>query len=330
MIELESLQKVVDQITVIEIDALRVSSGEIAGLVGPVDSGKDTLFDLLIGRSRPTAGKVRLAGLDPFAERAQFGHQVGVLFQEDNLYRRQSTLANLRFYCRLRRLPPSRAAEVLAQVGLADHANVRVEKLPSSLARRLALGRAILNDPAALLLVEPLKKCDDASVSLLSKIIRELAARGAALLIFAEEAASIGSLCDVICRLDHGRIVQVYHPGKEKRLDLPFMIPARLEGTVALVDPVDILSVAAEDDRAGLQTAEGRLPTQFTLTELETRLARSGFFRAHRGFLVNLQHVREVIPYTRNSFSLKLDDPAGTKIPLSKSAAAELRELLGY
>jgi ABC-2 type transport system ATP-binding protein len=45
---------------------------------------------------------------------------------------------------------------------------------------------------------------------------------------------------------------------------------------------------------------------------------------------VNLQHVKEVIPYTRNSFSLRLDDGAGTEIPLSKSAAAELRELLGY
>jgi ABC-2 type transport system ATP-binding protein len=79
-----------------------------------------------------------------------------------------------------------------------------------------------------------------------------------------------------------------------------------------------------------LQTTERRLPTQFTLTELEERLSRSGFFRAHRGYLVNLQHVKEVIPYTRNSFSLRLDDAAGTKIPLSKSAASELRELLDY
>ncbi|MBN2392497.1 MAG: LytTR family transcriptional regulator DNA-binding domain-containing protein, partial [Anaerolineae bacterium] len=54
------------------------------------------------------------------------------------------------------------------------------------------------------------------------------------------------------------------------------------------------------------------------------------FFRAHRSYLVNLQHVKEVIPYTRNSFSLILNNEAETEIPLSKSAAAELRELLGY
>jgi ABC-2 type transport system ATP-binding protein len=108
------------------------------------------------------------------------------------------------------------------------------------------------------------------------------------------------------------------------------MIPAKQEGKIDLVDPADILYVVAQDDRTYLQTASGRLPTQFTLTELEKRLSRSGFFRAHRSYLVNLQHVKEVIPFTRDSFTLRLKDEAGTQIPLSKSAARELRDLLGY
>ena len=79
-----------------------------------------------------------------------------------------------------------------------------------------------------------------------------------------------------------------------------------------------------------LQTTDGPLSTRLTLSELERRLSRSGFFRAHRGYLVNLQHVSEVIPYTRNSFTLRLSDGAGTEVPLSKMAAAELKEMLGY
>lgn len=330
MIELESLQKVIDQKTVLDIETLSVKAGEIAALLGPVDSGKDTLFELLTGQSRPTVGEVRLAGIDPFAEKDRFSRQVGVLFSDDNLYKRQSALGNLKFYCRLRRLPRSRAAEVLAQVGLADHADTRVDNLPSSLLRRLAFGRALLHDPVVLLLADPFAKCDDASISLLSKLMRQLADDGAATLIIAQDAANLASLCDMIYRLDQGRIVHAYKPEEERRSELPFMIPARLEGVVALVNPVDILYVMAQDDRAVLQTAEERLPTQFTLTELEKRLARSGFFRAHRGYLVNLQHVREVIPYTRDSFSLRLRDAAGTEIPLSKSAASELRKLLDY
>ena len=330
VIELKNLQKVIDQKTVIDIEALSVKDGEIAALVGPVGSGKDTLFELLTGRSRPTVGEVRLDGVDPYADKDLFSRQVGVLFREDNLYKRQSARGNLRFYCRLRRLPQSRAAEVLAQVGLADHAHTKVEELPSGLARRLALGRAILNDPKVLLLVDPFAKCDDASVSLLSKLVRQLAGDGTASLIFAEDTTNLTALCDIIYRLDQGRIVDVYKPEEEQRSGLPFMIPARLEEGIALVNPVDILYVEAQDDRTFLRTAEDYLPTQFTLTELEKRLARSGFFRAHRSYLVNLQHVREVVPYTRDSYILKLRGPKETKIPLSKAAARELRELLDY
>jgi ABC-2 type transport system ATP-binding protein len=108
------------------------------------------------------------------------------------------------------------------------------------------------------------------------------------------------------------------------------MIPAKLEGRVALINPSDILYALAQDNKAYLQTTTDLYPTQFTLSELEKRLSRSGFFRAHRSYLVNLQHVKEVIPYTRDSYSLRLKDPASSKIPLSKSAARELRELLGF
>ena len=330
MIDLKGLQKVIDQITVLDVEALKIEAGEIAALVGPVDSGKDTLLELLTGQSRPTAGEVHLAGIDPHAERNNFSRKVGVLFSEDNLYNRMSPEGNLKFYCRLHRLPKARVAEVLRKVGLADHADVKVEKLPSNLKRRLAFGRAILHDPKVLLLVEPFAKCDDTSVVLLSDLIRQLAADGAATLILAEDTAKLDPLCDTIYRLEKGRVIDSYRPGEELRTNLPFMIPAKQEGKVDLVDPADILYVMAQDDRAFLQTAEDLLPTQFTLAELEKRLSRSGFFRAHRSYLVNLQHVKEVIPFTRDSFTLRLKDEAGTQIPLSKSAARELRELLGY
>jgi ABC-2 type transport system ATP-binding protein len=165
---------------------------------------------------------------------------------------------------------------------------------------------------------------------LLSRLMRKLAQDGATALILADDTANLAALCDVIYTLNQGRIIEAYRPEEAQDIRLPFKIPVRLEDKVALVNPADILYAEADEGRAFLKTAHDRFPTQFTLTELEGRLARSGFFRAHRGYLVNLQHVKEVIPYTRNSFSLRLNDAANTEIPLSKSAAAELRELLGY
>ncbi len=343
MIELRNLQKVIDQTPVIDIAALTVHPGEIAAVVGPAGSGQTALLDLLLGKTHPTAGTVRLGDVDPAADKAAFSQQVGVLFAEDGLYKSQSAQANLVFQCRLHGLPKGRADEVLTQVGLADRANTRVEKLGSGLARRLAFGRAILHRPHILILVDPFARCDEASITLLGRLIRQLATEEAvgrpteavgrptgAVLILADDDAHLLPLCDAIYPLDKGRISQVINPHDAQHNTLPFKIPVKLEDKVALVNPGDILYAMAQEGRAVLHTHTGSLPTQFTLAELEERLARSGFFRAHRGYLVNLQHVKEIIPYTRNTFTLILDDAGQTEIPLSKTAASELRELLGY
>jgi ABC-2 type transport system ATP-binding protein len=330
MIELNNLQKVIDQRTVIDIASLKVGEGEIAALSGGVDSGKEILLKLLTGQTRPTLGSIQLAGIDPFQQKDQFSRKTGVLFPEDGMYPHRSAKANLEFHCRLFGLPRERVEEVLTQVGLADHSDVKFEKLSSSLARRLAFGRAILHNPQILLLAEPFARCDDSSISLLSGLLRKLSADGVTVLILSEETPSLNTLCDTILRLEQGRVSESYHPKEERRSEMPFKIPVRLEDKVALLNPGDILFAFAEGGGTYLQTINTRLPTQFTLSELEERLARSGFFRAHRGFLVNLQHVKEVIPYTRNSFSMRLDDANSTEIPLSKSAAGELRDLLDY
>jgi ABC-2 type transport system ATP-binding protein len=330
MIEFKRLQKIVDGSTVLDIDRLIVRSGEVVALVGPTGSGKRVLMDLLMGRSQPTAGTVRLADMDPRLAHDQLSRRVGILFAEDGLYVRHTPRANLLFHCRIRGLPNSRADDVLTQVGLADHRDANTGKLSSGLARRLAFGRAILHDPEILLLHEPFARCDEATITLVSGLVRQMADEDKGILILADDSANLGPVCDRVFALHQGHLVETSASQGEEGTDLPFKIPARLEGSVALVNPAEILFADAEEGKAYLHTAEGRLPTRFTLSELEARLSKRGFFRAHRGYLVNLQHVKEVIPFTRNSFSLRLDDEAGTQIPLSKSAAAELRELLGY
>jgi len=330
MIVLTDLQKVHDQTTVIDIPSMHVKEKEIATVFGPVDSGKDVLFQLLTGSVNPTKGSVLLAGVDPSHDRKDFSRLVGVLFAEDTLYKRLTVIENLQFYCRLYRLPKTRAVEVLEQIGLADQTRVRTEKLSSNLSRRLELGRAILNNPRVLLLADPFVGCEQASIKLIVQVVRKQADSGTAVLLFTQDTTNLVNFCDTVYHLDHGRIIEAYDPRQEQQRQLPFMVPARSNDKIVLVDPAEILYVFAQEDHTYLQTLGERLPTQFTLAELEKRLSLSGFFRAHRAYLVNLQQVKEVIPYTRDSFSLRLKDAAGTKIPLSKTAERELRELLGY
>jgi len=330
MISVTDLLKVQDQVTVLDIPSLQVNRGEIAAVIGPAGCGIEALFQLLIGKLRPTHGSVSVAGMNPYLDRHDFSQRVGVLFLEDTLYKRLSVIENLHFYRRLYRYPKSRSSEVLEQVGLADQAEMVADKLSPGLSRRLALGRAILNNPQVLLLVNPYANCDQASIDLISQVLISQASSGAAELIFSSDMTGLEKLCETIYRLEHGQIAEMYRPQQAAVHQRPFMIPARAEDKIILVDPAEILYIFAQADHTYLQTQAERWPTQFTLAELEKRLARSGFFRAHRAYLVNLQHVKEVIPYTRDSFSLRLKDAGGTKIPLSKAAERELRELLEY
>ena len=295
MIEIHNLQKIIDQRTAVDISDLTVHPGEVVSLIGPVGSGKSELVEMLSGQARPSAGSIRVAGLDPVSDRDRYSRLVGVLFAEDGLYQQRSPLGNLQFHA------------------------------------RLSFGRAILHDPKTVILVDPFARCDEASINLLSGLIRSLAESKVTVLILADDNTLFEPISDVIHTIAEGRIVGTSRPSEEQEAPLPFKIPVKLEGRVALVNPSDIYYADAEEGRADLHTTDGEtLPTQFTLSDLEGRLARSGFFRAHRGYLVNLQHVTEVIPFTRNSFSLRLDDSESTLIPLSKTAAGELKDLLGY
>jgi ABC-2 type transport system ATP-binding protein len=329
MIELTHIQKVVAQATVLSIESLKVEPGQTVGILGATGQAKTLLWQLLCGRVPPTAGTIRLAGLDPVHQWDQLSRQVGLLPLENSLYPRLTARQNLAFFADMYGLNRGRVDQVLHQVGLTDQAHERTESLSPGLARRLAFGRMILHQPSILILVEPFAECDASSVEVLSRLIAELAA--AAILIIATESTGLRSLCQTFCVLEQGRLVNEISPQSPNQAShVPFKIPARLEGKVALINAGDILYAATDESKTVLYTKNGPVPTHLTMSEVEGRLARQGFFRAHRTHLVNLQHIKEVVAYTRNSFTIVLDDAAATELPLSKTAARDLRDLLDY
>ena len=105
-------------------------------------------------------------------------------------------------------------------------------------------------------------------------------------------------------------------------------IPAKIEERILLFDPVEIDYVESESGVSNLNVRGEKFPCMMSLTELEERLECFGFFRCHRSYIVNLQKVREVVTWTRNSYSLTLGDKAKSSIPLSKGKLPELKDIL--
>lgn len=105
-------------------------------------------------------------------------------------------------------------------------------------------------------------------------------------------------------------------------------LPIRDRESVKLVDPADIYYVRTEGRKTRVRTAGESFLTTYTLGELESRLHGHNFFRANEGCLVNLDCVQEVMRYGPRSYELLLNDPDHTFVPLSRSRAQKLREML--
>lgn len=101
--------------------------------------------------------------------------------------------------------------------------------------------------------------------------------------------------------------------------------------TRVLVDYGDILWAVAEEKRVYVQTArDDKLLVRYTLKELESRLAPHSFARVHKGYLVNLDHVAEVVPWFSGTYTIRMADEVRTEIPMSRRYAASLKKLTGW
>jgi DNA-binding LytR/AlgR family response regulator len=108
----------------------------------------------------------------------------------------------------------------------------------------------------------------------------------------------------------------------------PGRVALPTDDRAVLVDPEDILYLQARGDRVRAVTRAGELDVRATLAQVLRRLPPTHFLRIHRSYAVNLDHVREVHPYFSGTLLLRLDDPQGTEIPVSRQAARAVKLLL--
>ncbi len=190
---------------------LTARAGAVTALVGPNGSGKTTLLLILAGLLTPDAGEVRVAGYDPVrqgpAARARTGWMPDAFGTWDSLTAREVLLTFAAAY----RLPASvaapRAAELLRTVHLTEYADRPASVLSRGQKQRLGLARALVHDPAVLLLDEPASGLDPRSRVDLRVLLRELAARGTTVLVSSHVLAELDELADDAVFLSRGRTV---------------------------------------------------------------------------------------------------------------------------
>jgi ABC-type lipoprotein export system ATPase subunit len=192
--------------------SLDVESGEVVAVLGPSGSGKSTLLHVLGALDRPDAGRVMLAGNDITAQkpsaqaRTRLLH-VGFVFQSFHLIEELSGEENVLLPARLpgaRRGGERRGRALIESLGLTEIADRRPHELSGGEQQRLAIARALVNDPELVLADEPTGNLDQANGANVLALLRGLQDRAVVLVTHEPEAAAIA---DRVLRLHDGRLV---------------------------------------------------------------------------------------------------------------------------
>lgn len=107
------------------------------------------------------------------------------------------------------------------------------------------------------------------------------------------------------------------------------VIPVEQRGKTILLRPEEIIYFYTDKDNIFAKTQKASYLARFTLRELESRLNSNLFFRTHRCYLVNIQRMRELIPYFNGTYTVVVDDQEKSEIPVSRMQARKLKEILG-
>jgi branched-chain amino acid transport system ATP-binding protein len=198
-----------------------VNHGEILGLIGPNGAGKTTLVNTLTGFQRPATGRIRLGDTDVTSWPAHRLARVGLTrtFQGVRPFADMTVLQNVEVAAVCsglrRRAARAVAAEIVAEVGLANRADVAAGSLPHGDARRLSIARAMARRPRFLLLDEPAAGLNEAEGDSLMATISAIRDRGdCGVLLIDHNMRVIMGVCDRIQVLDYGRTISIGTPAE--------------------------------------------------------------------------------------------------------------------
>ncbi|MBE0410737.1 MAG: heme ABC exporter ATP-binding protein CcmA [Anaerolineales bacterium] len=183
----------------------RVEAGEFVVILGPNGAGKTTFLRILASLSRPSMGKINIAGFSLPDQAAAVRRRLGVVSHQPLIYGDLTAEENLQFFARMYNIPASnqRIPEVLKLIGLNARRRDLVRTFSRGMQQRLAIGRAVLHDPEVMLFDEPHTGLDQDAATMLDGILQEVAARGRTVVMTSHDlprAADLASRIDILSR----------------------------------------------------------------------------------------------------------------------------------
>ncbi len=183
---------------------LAVPSGQVVGLLGPSGCGKTTLMRSVVGVQQVVAGDITVCGLP--AGHRDLRRRIGYVTQAPSVYADLTITENLRYFATVVGAPDSDVGRVLDEVGLADHADVRVLRLSGGQESRVSLAVALLGTPDLLVLDEPTVGLDPVLRRDLWQLFARIAAGGTTIFV-SSHVMDEATRCDRLVLMREGAVL---------------------------------------------------------------------------------------------------------------------------
>ncbi|MBT3154576.1 ATP-binding cassette domain-containing protein [Streptomyces sp. CHD11] len=206
MIEAKNLTKRYGDKTAVNDLSFTVEPGRVTGFLGPNGAGKSTTMRLLLGLDRPDAGEATVNGV-PYRDLARPLRVVGALLEARAVHTGRSAYDHLLCLAQTQGIGRRRVGEVIEQVGLSSVARKRAGGFSLGMGQRLGIAAALLGDPAALVLDEPVNGLDPEGILWIRNLMKSLAAEGRAVLVSSHLMNEMAVTADHLVVIGRGQLV---------------------------------------------------------------------------------------------------------------------------
>ncbi len=215
-IVIDNLKKEYKNITALNGINLKVKQGEIFGFLGPNGAGKTTTMKILLGLLKPSSGSTQVFKVNSTELTNNIRKKIGVVFEENNLYKHLTGQENLEFFSSLYNTAPEKINQLLDFFDLNEARDLYVKNYSKGMKQRLLIARAIIADPDLLILDEPTSGLDPASIEIIHQAIEQFKKENKTVFLSSHFMEEVERLCDRIAFINKGEIITITTPSQLK------------------------------------------------------------------------------------------------------------------
>lgn len=262
-------------------------------------------------------------------EEAVNKEEVNIIKSEVPVYKRHNVRNHIQFYNGWYGRNFN-VEDILKQYGLEQDGKLELGRANGEVIQRLAYIHGMLADQKCALFIEPFFQATKENIHLFHKLLHQLLTQGKAVVVAVTKTEDAFLVQPDILKLTQNglREVETDDTNPEENTNTLTRIKVKADDKTLFVNIADIEYLESNEGKVFINISREKFVMETTLQEAEKTLAPNGFYRCHRSYIVNLYKVKEIITWSKNTYSVVISNTEESKIPLSRAKYNEIQERL--